>query len=124
MRNESETLRDEEIGVPGELVDVHLSHEILPREVEEVLDSAVVLRQHHCRLDREDLHPGFREWRDEVATRLILDENRSLEVSPEVIFAVELEPWGKRFHSIDSPWTLFYCRNPHTRTVYCDVVLH
>ena len=124
MRNESETLGNEEIGVLRELIDVHLSQEILSREVEEVLDSAVVLRQHHCRLDREDFHPSFREWRDEIAARLILDENRSFEVSTEVVFAVELKPWGKRFHSVDSPWTLFYCRNPHTRTVYCDVVLH
>ena len=92
MRNEAETLGDEEVGVLGELVDVHLSQEILACEVEEVFDSAVVLRQHHCRLDREDLHPGFREWRDEVAARLILDENRSLEVSTEVVFAVELKP--------------------------------
>ena len=78
MRNESKTLRDEESGVLGELVDVHLSQEILACEVEEVLNSAVVLRQHHYRLDREDFHPGFREWRDEIAARLILDENRSL----------------------------------------------
>lgn len=103
MRNEAETLGSHEIGVLGELVDVHLSQEILSREVEEVLDSAVVLRQHHCRLDREDFHPGFREWRDEIAARLILDEDRPLEVSTEVVFAVELKPWGKRFHSVDSP---------------------